>query len=413
MSRTPPVDIDLLDEGLYVAGPPHEVFRRLRSEAPVFRADRGPGRPPFWAVTRYDDVVRVSRDPVFSSARNGAFLDEEPGGPNESLVNLDPPAHTGYRAVVAPSFTAAAVDRLERRVRRHCTLVLDRVTEAGECDFARDVAAELSLATLAELLGFPDEEDRQLVGRLTRVLGDPAEAAFPDATTRAVRRLFGFAHELAGWRRQDPRDDLVTRLAGARVPVRDPAGDERLTDRQFELFFLLLATAGHLTTQYLMSGAVLALLENPVQWYRLQADPGLLETGLDEMLRWVSPVVQFQRTALEGTEIGGQPVATGERVVMYYSSANRDERVFADPDRFDVTRDARRQLSFGAGGPHFCLGSRLARLETRVLLEAVIERMPDLTLAGPAENLGSTFVNGLRSLPVSFTPSPARLSRRA
>lgn len=397
--------LDLTDARTFAAGPPHEMFTELRRHSPVHRHER-PGLPPFWVVSRYDDVVRVSRDTeLFSSQRNGVFLDEPPdrmkASPDQTLINLDPPTHTRLRALVSKSFTAAAVETRERRVRVLCTMVLDRVSERGTADLVADIAAPFSLAVLAELVGFPDEADRRRVHRLTTVLSDPLEQMSPDAVMRATMELFELAGDLAAWRRKAPGDDLASLLAQAQ-----PAG-ERLTTRQFELFFLLLTTAGHLTTQYLISGAMLALFQHPWEWERLRRDPGLLETGIAEMLRWVSPVMQFQRTATRDTEIGGQAVAAGERVALYYVSANRDETVFADPDSFDVSRSPNPQVSFGGGGPHFCLGTSLARLEVRILFEELLRRMPDIAAAGPPDHLGSTFVNGIRSMPVTFTPTPA------
>jgi cholest-4-en-3-one 26-monooxygenase len=398
-------DVDLLDPVTHRAGPPHDVFARLRRDAPVFLHHRA-DRPPFWVVSRHRDVVRVSRDQAtFSSQRNGALLDEQPAAllgssDRTTLVNLDPPEHTRLRGLVGSAFTAAATDRMERRIRTLCTLTLDRVSERGECDFVRDVAAEFSLWPIAELVGFGDAEDRRRVGELTAILDDPLEQTVPYATTGATMELFEFARELADHRRRVPGDDLVG------VLTRVPPDGEPLTTRQFELFFLLLATAGHLTSQHLLSGALLALLEAPDQWERLRTGPGLAGTAPDELLRWVSPVLQFQRTAVRDTEIAGQPIAAGDRVALYYASANRDEAVFERPDRLDLGRSPNPHVSFGAGGPHHCLGSSLARLEIRVLFEELARRMPDIELAGPVERLGSTFVNGLRSMPVRFTPGP-------
>jgi cholest-4-en-3-one 26-monooxygenase len=322
-------DIDLVSPDTFADGPPHELFARLRREAPVF-LHRRPNLPPFWVVAGHQDVVRVSRDwSSFSSQRHGAFLDEPPEGArqgqSQTMVNLDPPAHTRLRGLVGRAFTRQAVELRTRRVRAICTVILDRVCERGECDFVRDIAAEFSLAVVSELLGFPDEEDRRRVRRLTTILSDPLEQAFPDATMRASMEIFELAADLASWRRRAPGDDLVSVLTQAQVD------GERLTQREFELFFLLLATAGHLTTRHLISGAMLALFEHPRQWRQLGENPALLGTGVEEMLRWVSPAMQFQRTATQDTEIGGQAIAAGDRVALYYISANRDESVFEDP----------------------------------------------------------------------------------
>ncbi len=365
------MDIDLVGPDSFLFGPPHDVFARLRRETPVF-LHRRPDLPPFWVVTRHRDVTHVSQDwETFSSAQNGAFLDEVPhdrrNEPSPTLLNLDPPDHTRLRAQVESMVTLT-----ERRVRALCTSTLDRAIERGECDFVHDVAADFSVAVIAELLGFPDQEDRRHVQRLARRLNDPLEPPM-DATMQ----LFKFARE-----------------------IRDIRGRSPLSTREFELFFLLLVTAGHLTTQYVLSGAMLALLENPAQWQLLRDDPAVLATGVDEMLRWVSPVMQFQRTATRDTEIAGQPIARGDRVALYYIAANRDEDVFADPSRFDLTRSPNDHVAFGAGGPHFCLGDQLARLQTRVLFEELARRVPHIELAETPDYLGSCFVNGISTMPV-------------
>ncbi|MFI0942891.1 cytochrome P450 [Streptomyces sp. NPDC021020] len=387
--------VNLLDPQLHRMGPPYAVLARLRREAPVFLHRRS-GMPPFWMLTRHADVAAVAADwEGFSSAANGALLEEEPTGPADalhtSLLHLDPPEHAVLRGAVGAGFTAEATERLTVRLRTLCTLVLDRVCERGGCDFVEDVAAEFSLLPLAEMLGFPDAADRRRVHRLARTLSDPLERLDPDAVMRATMGLFDVAREL---RQQSPEGGLA-----------------ELTGRQFELFFLLLATAGHMTAQQLMSGALLALFEDPDAWRRLTAEPELPGTAVDELVRFVSPVMTFQRTATADTEIGGQAIAKGDRVALCYAAANRDESVFADPDRLDLERDPNPHLGFGLG-PHHCLGDGLARLQTRVLFEELARRMPDIEPAGPVDRLGSTFLNGIRSLPVRFTPSPP-VRRRA
>jgi cholest-4-en-3-one 26-monooxygenase len=364
------LDIDLVDPDTFLFGPPHDAFARLRREAPVF-LHRREDLPPFWVITRHPDVVRVSQDwATFSSAQNGALLEELPSGPrNEpmpTLLNLDPPAHTRVRDLVTPM-----LDLPERRVRALCTQTLNRAFEREECDFVKHIAAEFSLAVIAELLGFPDQEDRRHIQRLSRNLNDPLEPPM-----RARMDLFRFA--------------------------RDIRGETALTTREFELFFLLLISAGHLTTQHVLAGAMLALIENPWQWQLMRRDPAVLRTGADEMLRWVSPVMQFQRTATEDTEIAGQPISKGDRVALYYIAANRDEDVFDDPDRFDLTRSPNPHVAFGAGGPHSCLSRHLAHLQVRVLFEELARRTERVELAETPDYLGSTFINGISALPVRF-----------
>lgn len=396
----PLADIDLLDPDMFIFGPPHGLFAQLRQEAPVHLHHR-PGLPPFWVITRHRDVVRVSTDPAtFSSAANGAFLDEVPDGPrNEpspTMPNLDGPAHDRLRGLVARAFTAEAVARLERRVQSICTTVVDRVARSGECDFVQDVAAEFSLAVHAMLLGFPDDEDRRHVARQTGVLSAPLEQPAPTAPTRAIMNLFEFAHELARWRRTAPGDDLVSMLVH---------GPDRLSRREFELTFLLLLTAGHLTAQHAISGAMQGMLEQPQEWRRLCADPSLLNTGVDEMLRWASPVMQFQRTATRDTTIADQPIKSGDRVALYYISANRDETVFPNPNQLNLTRTPNPHVTFGAGSPHHCLGNHLAKLMIHTIFTELPRRIPDIQLTEPPTQLTSTFVNAPRTMPITFTPT--------
>ena len=403
-------ELDLLDPRTFRLGPPHHVFARLRNEHPVWLHPR-PDRPPFWVLTRHEDVVRVSRDSgPFSSAANGAVLGQENGTPSNpastTLLHLDPPDHGPLRAIVEKGFTPEAVGRLEQRIRALCTMTLDRVCERGECDFVQDVAAEFALLPLAEVLGFPDAADRRRVQRLTERLTDPLERTDPGTVMRATLDLFAFANELVRSRGGVTDDGLLRPAAGG------PGDDGRLSARQFELFFLLLVTAGAMTTQQFLSGAMLAFFENPEQWRRLAADPAVLGTGVDELARWVSPVMQFQRTATRDTEIAGQPIGVGDRVALYHVSANRDEAVFSDPDRLNLSRAPNDHLGFGAGGPHHCLGESLGRLQVRVLFEELAQRMPDIEPAGPVDRLCSTFLNGIRTMPVRFSPTPRQRRRR-
>ncbi|HEV2372497.1 MAG TPA: cytochrome P450 [Streptosporangiaceae bacterium] len=406
-----PCDLGLTSPETFRLGPPHELFARLRQEAPVI-LHRRDGLPPFWVVTRHRDVVAASRDPAtFSSQRHGVFLDESSADArrdgHQTMVNLDPPAHTRLRRLVAPQFTPAAVDKLTSQIRSQCTVALDRFCERGDCDFARDVAAEFSVAVLCALLGAPDAEERQRVRMITSALGDPLGQASPDVVARATAQAFEYAAELAQWRRRSPGDDLVS------VLLRPGPDGERLSHGEYELLILLLLTAGHLTTQHLISGAMLAFFEHPAQWHSLVVAGALPDAGVDEMLRWVSPVMQFQRTATRDTVLGGQAITAGDRVALYYLSANRDEDVFDDPGRFDLTRAPGEQVSFGAGGPHFCLGSSLARRQVRTVFEELARRMPDIELAGAPLYLESTFLNGVSLLPVRFSPSaPVRLPGR-
>jgi cholest-4-en-3-one 26-monooxygenase len=396
-------DVDLLDPDVFVQGVPHDMFALLRREAPVFRH---PGDPAYWAVTRHRDIVAVSRDfATFSSHRRSALINELDEASLEQnrlmMLNMDPPRHTKLRALVNKGFTPRMIALLTDRIRGLCAAIVDAAVERGECDFVADVASELPLQVIAELLGVPHEERRQIYEwSNTMIAGsDPELQSSPEQAQQAAMQMFLYANELAVKRRDGPRDDLVSVLMRAEIE------GEQLGEMEFDMFFLLLAVAGNETTRNLVSGGMLALIEHPDQRRRLQADPSLMETAVEEMLRWVTPVMQFRRTATRDTEIAGQRVAEGDKVIVYYSSANRDEAVFDRPDVFDVGRTPNDHLTFGGGGPHFCLGSNLARLEIRLIFEEVLRRAPEVELAGPVRRLRSNFINGVKEMPVRLEAS--------
>jgi cholest-4-en-3-one 26-monooxygenase len=386
---------------------PHETFALLRREAPVYRHPRADA-PPFWAVTRYNDVVAVSRDfATFSSERQGALLQEPPEEALETqrlmMLNMDPPRHSKVRGLVNKGFTPRTVSLLTPPIRKMCAHIVDGVCERGECEFVTEVAAELPLQVIAELLGIPQADRHQVFQWSNTMIGsdDPEWQRSPEEARSAAVAMYGYANELAVARRDSPRDDLVSVLMRAEV------NGVRLTEMEFDLFFLLLAVAGNETTRNLISGGMLALIEHPDQRRRLIEDPSLLDAAVEEMLRWVTPVMQFQRTAQRDTQIAGQRIAEGDRVALYYVSANRDDAVFDRPDVFDVGRSPNEHVTFGGGGPHFCLGANLARLEIRLIFEELLGRIPDLELNGPARRLRSTFISGIKAMPVRFTPAEA------
>jgi cholest-4-en-3-one 26-monooxygenase len=397
--------VDLFDPDAYVDGVPYETFGLLRREAPVYRHPRADG-PPFWAVTRYHDVVAVSRDfATFSSERRGALLREPPEEALETqrlmMLNMDPPRHSKLRGLVNKGFTPRTVRLLTPPIRRMCVQIVDAVCERGQCDFVTQVAAELPLQVIAELLGIPPADRHQVFEWSNTMIGsdDPEWQRSPEEGMAAATAMYGYANELALARRDSPHEDLVSVLMRAEVD------GEQLTEMEFDLFFLLLAVAGNETTRNLISGGMLALIEHPDQRRRLLDDPSLLDAAVEEMLRWVTPVMQFQRTAQRPTEIAGQAIAEGDRVAIYYVSANRDEAVFDRPDVFDVGRSPNEHITFGGGGPHFCLGANLARLEIRLLFEELLRRLPDLELNGPPRRLRSTFISGIKEMPVRFPPA--------
>lgn len=398
--------VNLVDEDSYARrGAPHDEFRRLRAGAPVFwhEGDAERGWPGFWAITKHEDVVHVSRrSDLFSSHRRLALFDELPEEERQlqrlMMLNQDPPEHTRRRSLVNRGFTPRVIGRLEEHIRDICRRLLDEAERLPEVDFVRDIAAPLPLYVICELLGVPAEDRNKIFEWSNRLVGsqDPDYVTSPEEARAASMEIQAYAAALAAARREDPRDDIVTRLLS-------PADDgEVLSDIEFNLFVTLLMVAGNETTRNAASGGMLAMFEHPTQWARLVADPSLAARAADEIVRWVSPVNLFRRTATADTEIRGQKIAEGDKVVVFYASANRDEDVFPNPDIFDVSRDPNPHVGFGGGGAHFCLGSHLAKLELKVLFEELARRFPDIRQTGGARRLRSYFINGVKTLPVSL-----------
>ncbi|MDF5755721.1 cytochrome P450 [Spongiactinospora sp. TRM90649] len=306
------------------------------------------------------------------------------------LLNQDPPRHTALRAVVNRGFTPRVIARLEDHIRAVCHRLIDGVG-TGNVDFVTEIAAPLPLHVICELLGAPPEDHERIFRWSNRLIGfdDPEVRA---AHTDPINSLFHYGVTQADARRERPADDLISRLV---------SGEDTLSEVEVGMFVTLLAVAGNETTRHAVSGGMLAFFEHPGEWERLLADRSLLRTLPDEVLRWVSPLMAFRRTATRDTEIRGQRIREGDKVVLYYAAANRDEDVFPDAGRFDIGRDPNPHVAFGGGGPHFCLGAHLARLELRVLFEVLAERMPGIRPAGPARRLVSNFINGIKELPVT------------
>jgi cholest-4-en-3-one 26-monooxygenase len=315
------------------------------------------------------------------------------------MLNMDPPRHTKLRALVSRGFTPVRIQAIERHVRDVCARIVDRIAERGECDFVKDVAAELPLQVIAEMMGIPLEERQMVFDWSNRLIGfdDPEFQTSLEDGKIAASEMYVYANRLALERRENPKDDLVSILMNAEVE------GEKLSELEFDLFFMLLAVAGNETTRNLISGGMLQLIEHPDERARLLADPSLLPTAVEEMLRFVSPVMHFRRTATRDVELGGQKIREGDKVILWYISANRDADVFPDADRFDVSRTPNEHIAFGLG-QHFCLGANLARLEIRVMFEELLRRLPDVELAGPVRRLRSNFINGVKTMPVRFTP---------
>ncbi|MBF6598886.1 MAG: cytochrome P450 [Dehalococcoidia bacterium] len=398
-------DIDIYSPDTFQREMPHAMFARLRREAPVYRQEE-PHGDGFWALTRYDDVVALSQDSAtFSSERMGTQIDDPPADAMAMIrmlmLNMDAPRHTAYRKIVATGFTPAIVRTLEPRIRGAARQIIDAVAPLGRCDFVSGVAAELPLQVIAEMLGVPHEDRHRVFDWSNRLIGfdDPEFSTSIEDGQRAAAEMFAYAQGLASERKQRPRDDVISVLMRAEVD------GQALSEAEFDAFFILLSVAGNETTRNLISGGMLALIEHPGERRRLIAEPSLIRTGVEEMLRWVTPVITFRRTATRNTEIRGQRIAEGDKIVMFYPSANRDEGIFEHASRFDVGRDPNPHVAFGGGGRHFCLGASLARLEIRIMFEELLRRLPDIELDGEPRRLRSNFINGIKSLPVRFTPA--------
>jgi cholest-4-en-3-one 26-monooxygenase len=375
-------DIDLIDGSNFVAGVPFEWFRQLRHEAPVYwHPDPTAPRGGFWTVTRFDDCITVNRDwERFSSARRSALFGDMDGDALAQqqlmMLNMDPTMHTRYRRLVNKGFTPKLVRDLERQI-------------IGYAD------------GITELLGVPQEDRRKVFEWSNRMIGseDPEYQVDGAEPNEAAMEVFSYAEELAAKRRLAPRQDLVSVLIDAEVE------GEKLDQLELDLFFMLLIVAGNETTRNLMSGAMTAFFDHPDQWELLRRDRSLLSGAVEEMLRYVTPVMHFRRTATTDLELGGQKMQEGDKVVFWHISANRDETAFTNPDTFDITRSPNNHMAFGGGGPHFCLGANLARMEIMVMFDRLLDRIPDIRLDGEVQRLRSNFINGTKHIPVAFAPS--------
>ena len=383
----------------------HRGLALLRREAPVHLVT-APGYRPFYAVTRHAEVMEVERDGALwlSEPRPAlAPLASERANANfrvRTLVNMDDPDHRVVRAIGADWFRPKAMRMLEARVRELAREHVDRMASlGGECDFAADIAVHYPLYVILSLLGMPESDFPKML-QLTRELFGAQDEEFgrdagKDQRMSVLMDFFAYFQELTAARRAHPTDDLASAIANAVVD------GQPLDDVETMSYYVIVATAGHDTTSSTIAGGLQALLANPGELARLRDDPALLPTAADEMIRWVTPVKEFMRTASAGTVLGGVPIAKGESVLLSYPSANRDEEVFTDPFRFDVGRDPNRHLAFGFGA-HYCLGAALAKMETRALFAELLPRLESVELAGVPEWTATTFVGGLKHLPVRY-----------
>jgi cytochrome P450 family 142 subfamily A polypeptide 1 len=389
-------DVSLLD-GAFYAGDPYPAFAWMRRNQPVYR-DPQSG---VWGVSRYHDVKVVATTPaLFSSA--GGIRPDQPAMPY--MIDMDDPEHRQRRRLVGEGFLPKAVAARQPSIGEICDYLIDRVRERGECDFVRDLAAPLPLFVIGDMLGVAPEDRPDLLrwsDDMMSALGSPDAGAISRAATAFGEYTAYIATRIAERRRDGDESDLIGILANAELD-----GD-RLADDSLTMETLLILIGGDETTRHVISGGMEALFAHPDQFARLRADPGLLPTALDEMLRWVSPIKNMARTAAADTTIGDTEIPAGDTVLLLYPSANRDEDVFDEPEMFDITRQPNEHVAFGFG-PHFCLGSRLARLELKEMFSRLLTRLPDLELADaavtPLPRRPANFVSGIESMPVTFTP---------
>jgi cytochrome P450 len=410
-------DADIVDPDSYVSGVPHATFERLRTTDPVSWWDEHDGGAGFWAVTRYDDLLQVSRQvEVFSSA-HGITLEEIEGddfAARRNMLEYDPPEHTRYRRLVSKPFSRREVYAYEEAIRLLARGVVDdALAGPATFDFVETVAKQLPMRMLGRLLGVPDDDGPWLVERGDALLGnfDPEMTQHPVGLTDtdefkhipfrspAALELYRYAEQQAAVRRLHPTDDVITRLL---APTID---GEQLTEREFKNFFVLLVSAGNDTTRYTMTAGMKALMEHPDQLDELRdsigTDPTVMERAVEEILRWATVTMHFRRTAVQDIELRGRQIRRGDKVVIWFSSADFDRDQFPEPYRFDIHRTPNEHVAFGRMSPHLCLGAQLARMELKVLFEELLPRLGDIRPAGPVERLRSNFIAGMKRMPVT------------
>jgi cytochrome P450 len=413
-----PDDADLTDPDTFVAGVPHATFRRLRLDDPISWWPEHDGGRGFWAVTRYEDLLAVSRDVATFSSAQGIRLEEmspEETAARRTMMELDPPEHTAYRRLVSKPFSRREVFAYEHAVRLLARAVVDRALALGpRIDFVEEIAKQLPMRMLGALLGVPEADGPWLVEKGDALLGntDPEFTSHPVGLvdtdefrlmpfrSPAGIELFHYAQQQAAMRRTAPTDDVISAL------LRPKIDGEALTDHEFNNFFTLLVAAGNDTTRYTMTAGIKALIEHPKQLAELRAaigtDDALVASAVEEILRWATVTMHFRRTATRDVELGGRAIAAGDKVVIWFISADYDEATFVDPYRFDIRRQPNPHVAFGYMSPHLCLGAQLARLEIKVLLEELLPRLVDVQLAGPIDRLRSNFISGIKRLPIEI-----------
>ena len=393
----------------FINGQPFDLFKRLRKEAPIYWHEESLDfEPGFWALTKHEDIVRVSKDPLtFSSAVGGHLMsmgDPEVVDPTAvaaivgNMIGMDPPDHQIYRKMVAPSFTPKAIKALEVDMRAKIRELLENVEDKGEFNFVTEISEQLPLWVLCEMMGIPESE-RPKIRDLVNNLTDASIQQDPNNSFQIwvnYMELFKMGRDMIEERRRNPTDDLMSVVANTKVE-----GGE-LPPELLDGFFLLMVIAGNETTRNTLTGGLMALTENPEEREKLLKDPSLISNATDEMLRWVTSVIYFRRTATKDTNIRGQDIKAGDKVVMWYGSANRDEDVFTDGDLFKVDRvNAKKHLAFGAG-EHLCLGNRLGHMQIRILFEELLSRYPNIHSTSDPVRIPSNFLAGISELKVNL-----------
>ena len=403
-------DIDLNDLDTFEKAPPHDQWKLLRNEAPVFRHAGAPGEEDYWCVTKYHDLRSISKDPEGYSSEEKSALTRDPNpeslvGLRQIMLNMDPPRHRQYRAIVNKAFTPRMIDGLIVAVDRMVDQIIDDVCEKGECDFVEDLAAPLPMGVICEMMGVP-EEDRKAIYELgNKMVGfddpeynpDGPSLMDGDLSTASVE-MFMYAEKLKERYKNSSEQNLATALLNAEVD------GHKLSEIEFNSFFMLLAVAGNETTRTVTTNGMWDLIRHPGERDKIIKDPSLIPTAVEEILRFNPAVISFRRTSMKDQVLRGTEIKANDKLILWYHAANRDEEVFDDVDTFDVTRDPNPHLSFGIG-EHFCLGANLARMELQKIFAGLMKRLPDIELAAEPRRLRSNFINGVKEMRVSFTPT--------
>jgi cholest-4-en-3-one 26-monooxygenase len=406
-----PPGFDFTDPELYATRVPAGELAELRRTAPVWwvtqrRGSAGFDDDGYWAVTRHADVLAVSKTPdVYSSEENTALIRFAEGIPRESiemqriiLLNMDPPQHTRMRGIVSRGFTPRAIGNLRQVLTERAERIVRGALENGTGNFVTDVAAELPLQAICDLIGVPQEDRGKVFTWSNQMVSYDDRQAGPDDEVgqMAAIEILGYSMTMAEERRGCPRDDIITKLINAEID------GHALSDDEFGYFVLMLAVAGNETTRNAITHGMLAFLDHPEQWELFKAQRP--DTAADEIVRWATPITVFQRTATRDAELGGQQIKAGDRLGLFYRSANFDEAVFDHPERFDIRRRPNPHLGYGGLGTHYCLGASLAKLEIELIFTAIADAMPDIAKAGDPVRLRSGWINGIKSLPVTYRP---------